>query len=199
MGVLKTISIILIILMLSGCGRVVESTSNDNIDNNVPTIVIDGNVKTTTGKLVNANVIGDQKNCNIARLNDDLLIVTFIDEETFRIVVCWYNNNFEKLDERRLYMEHAITDGRPGICRYKEGFLICFESLDGEYLGYYDIAGNKLMNEVKILNDGQDDCMMEQVDSENVMIVYESNTGNTNNKDIYTKLISVSLNNNLTY
>ena len=176
----------LALIALTGCGRL-DTTSAPN--ETPPKTGNDGSVITSNPVIVNANPIGDQKNCNLTRLNANTIIVVFIDETTFKIKAAWYNNKPEKLMEKTLYTEHPILDGRPGITAFNDGFIVSWESFDGEYIAYYDSDGIRRINDTKILESGKDDTMVLAISTVDIMIVYESNQPNNGNKDVYSQVI----------
>ena len=170
-----------------GCGRL-DTVDNTQEHGGRDGVTID--IGVGIANPVNGNILKDQKNPNVKRLNDELLVIVYVNEANNRLMMVLYDNYGNKLTEKVLYSEYAILDGRPGITRLDDDrFALCWESLNGVYMAVYDRYGNRQVADTKILNENEDDAMIESLDSKNILVVYEKDTNG--NKDIYSKKIMI--------
>jgi hypothetical protein len=104
----KTILTLIMIIILTGCGKLTNDKDYGK-EQPITTPPTEGILTEISKIKVNQiSVVNDQKNPNIMRYND-LILVLYVDEKSYKINACTYNLSMVKLKEIALNLQNGVT------------------------------------------------------------------------------------------
>jgi len=181
--------IILLILIFSGCGRIINETGGE--ETKPPIIPINGNISVIGNFMVSIRMDETQKNPCILKYND-LILVTYLDNHDDRINLVYYNDNLERIGHKVLNHQYPIASGAPNMTIFNDNILIVYEAFSGGYMVMYDINGNKIMEDVKVTETNNEDLLVQAINSTDVMLIYEERN-EFEKKSIMSKILKITL------
>jgi hypothetical protein len=182
---------LIFVIFLVGCGRVIKETDNSTIFIPIP---IDGTVTIINEFMVSFRMDETQKNPSILRYDDDLILITYLDNHNDRINLVYYSVEMERLNHKILNHQYPVAHGSPEMSRFNDNILIVYEAFSGGYLVMYDINGNRVMNDIKIAESVNDDLNIHVINSRDVMLVYEERN-QFQKKSVMCKVLRLTLDN----